>query len=284
MSKKKWWMGFSSYAVRAILILLTFIFSALWLLPWNLQSQLIQGQEKRQGQMQQQQQELQEQRQEQQKKQEQEQLKEQQEVKEPEQREGQIEDNSSPVGIPDFGPDGLKGLTEDQLWMVKADKIVLTASPEVTPDGHSVIAAAVRFRVPVEQVWQILSATERQIEYLDEIKRLKLVEQGEGFNRMEFEVKTAGQNLRYTVIHHFMPDKYYFWWELDEKAPHDLKALSGFWRLYPDGKNRTIGRYGSRVVPGFPLPGFIRTSIFKNGVHSSLEKVKAYVEKNASSE
>jgi len=200
------------------------------------------------------------------------------------QPQGQAEENSSSLRIPDFGPDGLKGLTEDQLRMLKADKIVMTASPEVTPDGHSVIAAAVMFKVAVEQAWEILSATDRQIEYLEEIKKLRVLEAGEDFNRTEFEVKVMGQKVRYTVVHHFLPELYYLWWELDKKAPHDLKDLSGFWRLYPAGEGKTIGRYGSRVVPGFPVPEFIRKPLFKSGVRSSLEKVRVYVEKNASFE
>jgi len=192
---------------------------------------------------------------------------------------------TSSLRIPDFGPDGLKGLSPEQIKKLQAGEVVMTSSPEVTPDGHSVIAAAVMFKVPVERAWEILSATDRQIEYLEEIKKLRVVEVGEDFNRTEFEVKVMGQKVRYTVIHHFRPDIYYLWWQLDKKAPHDLRDLSGFWRLYPAGEEgMTIGRYGSRVVPGFPVPEFIRKPLFKNGVRSSLEKVKAYVEKTASSE
>jgi len=184
--------------------------------------------------------------------------------------------------IPDFGPDGLKGLSPEQIKKLQAGEVVMTSSPEVTPDGHSVIAAAVMFKVPVERAWEILSATDRQIEYLEEIKKLRVVEVGEDFNRTEFEVKVMGQKVRYTVIHHFRPDIYYLWWQLDKKAPHDLRDLSGFWRLYAAGEEgRTVGRYGSRVVPGFPVPEFIRKQLFKNSVRSSLEKVKAYVEKSS---
>jgi len=216
--------------------------------------------------------------------QQQEQQKDQQEVKVPERKIGQAQENSSSLRIPDFGPDGLKGLSPEQIKKLQAGEVVMTSSPEVTPDGHSVIAAAVMFKVAVEQAWEILSATDRQIEYLEEIKKLRVLEAGEDFNRTEFEVKVMGQKVRYTVVHHFLPELYYLWWELDKKAPHDLRDLSGFWRLYPVGEGKTIGRYGSRVVPGFPVPEFIRKPLFKNGVRSSLEKVKAYVEKNASSE
>jgi len=210
---------------------------------------------------------------------------EQQEVKVAEQKTRVAQADSASLPMPDFGPDGLKGLKPEQIKKLRAGEVVMTSSPEVTPDGHSVIAAAVMFKIPLERAWEILSATDRQIEYLEEIKKLKVVEVGEDFNRTEFEVKVMGQKVRYTVIHHFRPDIYYLWWQLDKKAPHDLRDLSGFWRLYAAGEEgMTIGRYGSRVVPGFPVPEFIRKPLFKNGVRSSLEKVKAYVEKTASSE
>ena len=97
--------------------------------------------------------------------QQQEQQKDQQEVKVPERKIGQAQENSSSLRIPDFGPDGLKGLSPEQIKKLQAGEVVMTSSPEVTPDGHSVIAAAVMFKVAVEQAWEILSATDRQIEY-----------------------------------------------------------------------------------------------------------------------
>jgi hypothetical protein len=98
---------------------------------------------------------------------------------------------------------------------------------------------------------------------------------------MEFAVKVMGKKIRYTVIHHFRPEEYYFWWELDKKTQSDLKDFSGFWRLYPAEGNRTIARYGSRVVPDFPVPEFIRNWLYKKSVRSSLEKVRNYVEEKA---
>jgi hypothetical protein len=180
--------------------------------------------------------------------------------------------------VPDFGADGLKGLTEEQRRRLDSGEVVMTSSPEVTPKGKTMISAALIIKASIDRVWQILSATEKQTEYIEEIEKLKLLEQGPDFNRMEFVVKVMGKRVRYTVIHRFTPEKYYFWWELDKKAHHDLKELSGFWRLYPAGENRTVARYGSRVVPGFLVPEFIRNWLYKKSVRSSLQKVRSYVE------
>jgi len=179
--------------------------------------------------------------------------------------------------IPDFGPDGLSGLTEEQKSKIFSGEVILTASSAVIPNGRTVILAALVFSVPPEKVWSILSATERQVEYLEEIEELKTIEQTADHNRMEFLVRVMGQKVRYTVVHHFVPEKYYFWWELDRSAHNDLKGLYGFWKLYPAG-DKTVGRYGSYVRPTFPLPGFLRSMVLRSDIKSTLEKVRKFIE------
>ncbi|MGB9836440.1 MAG: hypothetical protein ACPLRX_06855, partial [Candidatus Saccharicenans sp.] len=63
------------------------------------------------------------------------------------------------------------------------------------------------------------------------------------------------------------------------RVKNDLKELFGFWRFYPAAGGNTVARYGSLVVPSFPVPGFIKDWLFKNKVEDSLIKVKNYVEK-----
>ncbi|NPV84214.1 MAG: hypothetical protein HPY46_11610 [Candidatus Aminicenantes bacterium] len=180
--------------------------------------------------------------------------------------------------LPDFGPDGLKGLTEEQKKKILSGEVVLVSSHEGAPEGKSIISAALVFEVPVERAWAILSAPELQAEYLEEIAELKTVEQGPGYNRMFFLVKVMGQKVRYTVIHHFWPDQFYLWWELDSKEPHDLKELYGFWKLFRYDEGRTVARYGTLVKPAFPVPAFLRNWLSRSNVRHSLATVKKYVE------
>ncbi|MCR4410065.1 MAG: hypothetical protein QHH43_06115 [Candidatus Saccharicenans sp.] len=180
--------------------------------------------------------------------------------------------------IPDYGPDGLKGLTEEQKKKILSGEVVLVSSHEGVPEGKSIISAALVFEVPVERAWAILSAPELQAEYLEEIEELKTVEQGPGFNRMFFLVKVMGQKVRYTVIHHFWPDQFYLWWELDRSQPHDLKDLYGFWKLFRYDERRTVARYGTFVRPAFPVPAFLRNWLSRSNVRHSLATVKNYVE------
>lgn len=178
----------------------------------------------------------------------------------------------------DFGTDGLKGLAEQQKRAVFSDEVVIVSLPEIIGRDKTLISAALKFNRPVNVVWSVLSATERQNDYLREIEKISLLENGPDFNRLEFVVKVLGRKVRYTVIHHFQPENHLLWWELDPEAKNDLKELFGFWRLYPAGENQTIGRYGSYLRPGFPLPEFISGLIYRENIKSTIEKVKNYVE------
>lgn len=180
--------------------------------------------------------------------------------------------------MPDFGPDGFKDLTEEQKKKILSGEVVLVSSHEGAPEGKSIISAALIFEVPVERAWSVLSATERQAEYLAEIEELKIVERGPDYNRAFFLVKMMGQKVRYTVIHHFNPGELYFWWELDRSEPHDLKELYGFWKLFRYDEGRTVARYGTLVKPAFPVPAFIRNWLSRSNVRHSLATVKNYVE------
>ncbi|HAR35844.1 MAG TPA: hypothetical protein DCR87_02845 [Acidobacteria bacterium] len=189
----------------------------------------------------------------------------------------QVQPQPATATVPDFGSDGLKDLTAEQKKKIFSGEVILVSSHEGAPEGRTIISAALIFEVPAEKAWSILSDTERQAEYLEEIKELKIIEQGADYNRMFFVVRIMGQKVRYTVIHHFWPDKLYFWWELDPAEPRDLKELYGFWKLHRLDEQRTVARYGSLVRPAFPVPGFIRDWLYKANLRSSLEKVKKYV-------
>uniref|UniRef100_UPI00404A968E hypothetical protein n=1 Tax=Candidatus Saccharicenans sp. TaxID=2819258 RepID=UPI00404A968E len=190
----------------------------------------------------------------------------------------QTQPQPATVAVPDFGYDGLKDLTAEQKKKIFSGQAILVSSHEGASEGQTIISAALVFEVPVERAWSILSDTRRQAEYLEEIENLKIIEQGAAYNRMFFVVKIMGHKVRYTVIHHFLPDQLYFWWELDRTEPRDLKELYGFWKLHRLDEHRTVARYGSLVRPSFPVPAFIRDWLSRSNVRSSLAKVKRYVE------
>lgn len=190
----------------------------------------------------------------------------------------QVQSRVAASAIPDFGYDGLKDLTAEQRKRLFSGEVILVFTHEGAPEGQTIISAALIFEAPVEKTWSILADPERQAEYLEEIEELKIIEQGVDYNRMFFRVKVMGKKVSYTVIHHFLPEKYYFWWELDLTELRELKELYGFWKLHRLDEKRTVGRYGSLVRPSFPLSAFMRDWLSRSNIRTSLVKVKRYVE------
>ena len=180
--------------------------------------------------------------------------------------------------LPDFGPDGLGGLSLKEKELLIAEEIVVPKEPIILADGKTIIAAAVIFNQPVEIVWKILSQPERQVDYLKEIKKSKLIREEARGKWVYFEVEIYGFSIHYTVKHLFYPEIKSIAWELDPEAENDLSYLGGFWRLYPWSEGKTLARYGSQVVPKFKLAHAIVQYLYRNRVKHSLLTVKKYLE------
>jgi uncharacterized protein YndB with AHSA1/START domain len=180
--------------------------------------------------------------------------------------------------LPDFGPDGLGGLSWEEKELLLTEEIVVPREPTILSDGKTVIAAAVIINQPVETVWRILSQPERQADYLKEIKKSRLVKEEGEEKWVYFEVDIYGFSIHYTVRHYLYPQLKSLAWELDPEAENDLSYLLGFWRLYPWSEGKTLARYGSQVVPKFRLARAIIQYLYRSRVKSSLLAVKKYLE------
>lgn len=180
--------------------------------------------------------------------------------------------------LPDFGPDGLDGLSREEKELLLAEEIVVPREPTILTNGKTIIAAAIIFNQPVEKVWKILSQPEKQADYLKEVKKSRLIKEEKEEKWVYFEVNFYGFSIHYTVRHYLYPQWKSIAWQLDPEAENDLSYLYGFWRLYPWSEGKTLARYGSQVVPKFKLAKAIIQYLYKNRVKSSLLAVKNYLE------
>ncbi len=179
--------------------------------------------------------------------------------------------------MPDFGPDGLAGLTLEQREKLSRGKIIMPESVVKTPKGKTLIEAALVFDRPPEKVWEILSKTEDQVKYLDNIKDATVISRGPTENTIEFKVKILVKTFIYRQIHNFDKTNLYFYWTLDPDFRGDLKELNGFWRFYPFGSGKTLARYGSRLLLRFFVPDFIQTALIRDKLPEALQSVRNYV-------
>ena len=181
------------------------------------------------------------------------------------------------AGMPDFGPDGLSGLTEEQRQNLDKGKIVFSTTDTGAQGQNALIEAAVVFNVPLQETWRLLSKTEDQIKYLKEIYELNIIKTGSALNIQEFKLKIAFLDIVYRVIHRFDEANQYIYWSMDPSFDNDLEDLRGFWRFYPYGQGKCLARYGSNVSIR-NIPSWIEAIFKKSGVKKSLLAVKKYVD------
>lgn len=182
-----------------------------------------------------------------------------------------------PIEMPDFGPEGLGGLTPEQKQELDRGEIVLPQSLSKTPEGKPLVEAALVFEKSPEDVWRLLSPIEDQIKYLKEVRKITVLSEEPTRNHVEFTVRKM-KTVVYRVIHEYDQQNCYFYWNLDPEFESYIKELSGYWRFYPYKNGKTLARYGSIVSPKISIPGFIKNLLYKSGVRSSLQAVKRYVD------
>jgi hypothetical protein len=176
---------------------------------------------------------------------------------------------------PDYGQDGMMGLTDSQKKELSEGKIVFSTIDR--NKGSSLIEAAIVFNKSPEEVWEMLSKTEEQIRYLKEVNKIKLIEKNGNSDTMWFQLKILLLPIRYQINHHYSKENMYFHWSLDPTYKSDLRELKGFWKFYSYENNKTFARYGSLVSLKY-IPSFLQDKFKKNAVEKALRSVKCYVD------
>jgi hypothetical protein len=174
----------------------------------------------------------------------------------------------------EFGKDGLKGLTPEQLEELKKGRVVFHAAGSQKGEA-SLIEAIIVFNKTPQEAWILLSKTEDQVKYIDECIHIRKISGREG--KEVHTIKVLFLTFQYGVLFEFQPEKFYFHWSLDTDDKNDLNGLEGFWKLYPYSEGKTLARYGSYLSVKH-VPGWIESIFKKRGVKKSLLSVKKYVD------
>jgi hypothetical protein len=181
------------------------------------------------------------------------------------------------IGAPEFGTDGLNGLSPAEKQQLESGKIVFSTVGSISASKSELIHASIVFNKSLEETWGLISRTEDQIKYLSDIDDLKILRKGGASDNLEFTVSAGPFSKTYRVIHNFEPANKYFYWALDPSFNNDLQKLTGFWRFYPYGNGKTLARYGSNVsITG--VPTWVENLFKKKGITQALGQVKKYVD------
>jgi hypothetical protein len=181
------------------------------------------------------------------------------------------------AAMPDLGPDGMAGLSEEQKQEIALGKPVFTLTGTSPDEQSGLIEAAIVFDRSPEETWNLFYRTEDQYKYLKELEMSRVINKSQLQDKIEFRVRALFITQTFRVIHHFDKPDYYFYWGLDPDFKNDLADLRGFYRFYPYGRGRTLARYGSNVSVK-NVPKFIENIFKKSGVGKSLVSVKKYID------
>ncbi len=148
------------------------------------------------------------------------------------------------------------------------------------PDGSIYIEALVLFDQPLERTLDLLSQSERQSEYLPQIKRVKTIEREGTVVIDEHHVRILFIPIDYRLRTETDVEAARIWWRLDATHENDLSVLEGFWQLYEFDASRTLGVFGTRVVLGPALPSFLQDAATRRNVPRVVEHIRLWVNSN----
>jgi hypothetical protein len=153
-------------------------------------------------------------------------------------------------------------------------KLILLPNIE---DGAIYIGALVLFDQSIDTAHHLLSQSERQHEYLSELKKADLVRRDGNAVINEHHVRVMFIGLSYRVRTESDPETGRIWWVLDPTHENDLDFLEGYWELYEIDGSQTLGRFKTRVVLGSLIPSFIQNAATRRNVPRVVERARLWV-------
>jgi hypothetical protein len=175
-------------------------------------------------------------------------------------------------------PQAWAGLTPEQITKVKTGQMVILSEDQSQgAEQKRFIRCAMTFDQPIDKVWALIIATERQDEYLPGLIKSILVKRDATQDWVDYSGKALFIKLNYRTHHRYDPEHYSMEWSLDPTVKHDLNHLEGFWRLYamPDG--RTLARYGTKVIPSSFLPESVQDFLTRRNLPENLAAVRMWI-------
>ncbi len=178
---------------------------------------------------------------------------------------------------------GAEAQTAETLLADYSPKIVrklhdrkVTLLPRAANESHY-IGALVLFDQPFDTTHQLLSQTERQHEYLPELKSTTMIRRDGAAVINEHHVRVMFIRLSYRIRTESDLESGRIGWVLDPTHENDLDVLEGHWALYEMGVSQTLGYFKTRVVLGPLLPQFLQDAATRRNVPRAVERMRLWI-------
>ena len=176
-------------------------------------------------------------------------------------------------------PEAWEGLTAAAIERVKNGEIVIADAQSRAGEGsQTLIRAAMVVKVPIQEAYRILRQTEKQYEYVASSDYNKLIERTKDYDIVEFTSKYVTFEFKYRVKHQWNDQKFQMWWSLDPTFKNDIKVVEGYWHLFYIDDNRTLVRYGTRLVAKEYVPSAITMTVTRRDLPNGMEDVRKRIE------
>lgn len=159
---------------------------------------------------------------------------------------------------------------------------VLLRPMEGRSDGRRMVVFTVD--APPERVWSVVSRFEAFPTYIDEVKKVAILERGADGTVVAFTVSQMGFTLTYYVRHRYDDAARVGTWTLDYGKESDLDDSVGFWRVtpLPGDATRSLVEHSTHVKLKAALPSFLADWIQGNSLKSTGDWVRRHTKRSPS--
>jgi len=147
-------------------------------------------------------------------------------------------------------------------------------------DESLYINALVLFDQPLQRALDLLSQTERQRDYLPELKRMETVRRDGTTVIDDHHLRILFVPIDYRLRTETDFEAARIWWKLDPSHDNDLRVLEGYWQFYELDDSRSLGEFGTRVVLGPALPSFLQNAATRRSVPRIVDRMRLWVNSN----
>ncbi len=131
---------------------------------------------------------------------------------------------------------------------------------------------------PPQQLHDVAIDLESYPEWVTGVKEVEVLDTDDEGRpaRARFVVEAMVREITYVLVYHYDDDYLRFEWEAEPGA--DIKTMTGYYEFAELDDGGTEVRYGLRVDPAFPVPGFLRRQAEKTIVSNALRGLKKRAE------
>jgi hypothetical protein len=172
---------------------------------------------------------------------------------------------------------------------LSAGEALLRAAPEpvvrrlldegvvVLDEAGEMVRAYVLFDQPMERVFELLAATERQDEFRAELEDLATVERLPDGHVDEYRIRILFVEVDYRVRYHLDRERRTIRWDLDPGYEGRMRRVEGSWELFAMDPNRTLGRLATAVNMGEGLPAALQQALTRRSLPRTLDGCRRWV-------